>query len=271
MEHHTHQAIDLDALEAAVNASLAEEPVDVEQVDAAKLAGLMERAKKLLGMAEGGATQAERDAFADKAAGLMARYGITAAMLADGGRVSDAVGDWVVEVAAPYCLDKAALFTSVVDAYGGKVIRTERGAQSNTLRAYAMGADLTRIKVLWPSLLTQMTTELGWATVGKPANVRADVFGRNFIHGFTSAVTTRLRAAEERARDEAQAEQDTSETGRSVALVLADRKGQVERRFKDDYPRVKKSRRQTRMSVEGIAAGVRAGQRADIGQVRVGR
>ena len=44
---------------------------------------LLERVRKLLAMAEGdGVTQAEAEAFTEKAAGLMARYGIDRALLA---------------------------------------------------------------------------------------------------------------------------------------------------------------------------------------------
>ncbi len=257
-------AIDLDALWAAVDPGVAEElPAD-------KLEAMMARARTLLGVAEQSAHAEERETAARAAAEVMARYGITAAMLAADGKVSDKVGTWDVTTFAPYTLDKAILLTSVVDAYGGKTIRLAKGGQNTDLRVFAMSSDLARVQVLFPSLLAQMETELRWALVGKPSHVRSDVFSRNFIAGFTAAVVARLKAAEQRARQQAQAERDAqSPGGTSVALVLVGRKSEVERAFKEAFPSTATSRR-TRRTGAGVGAGVRAGERADIGQAKVG-
>jgi hypothetical protein len=261
------QRIDLDALADAVNEALAEQPLEAEPADAEQLAALMERAKKLLVMAERGTTQGERDAFADKAAALMARYGISSAMLVEDGKVSSEISDWTAEVSGPLCYDKVSLLAAMVDAYGGKLIYVEKNPQHSTLRVYATTADMERIHTLWPSLLRQMTTELGGATANKPYGVRADVFGRSFIHGFVSVVLKRLRDAEAYAARQAQEQRGG---GTSVALVLAGKGRKVEDAFRKAHPRITKGRRKLTSSQAGVTAGQRAGERADLGQAKVG-
>lgn len=263
--------IDLDALAEAVNAELAEQPARVKNVDPETLAKLMDRAKKLLAKGEASPFQGERDAYADKAAAIMATYGITAAMMAHGGSISNQVSDWTVEVSAPLCYDKVSLLAAIVKVYGGRIIYARQDTQLSTLRVHAMPADLERTQVLWPSLLKQMTTEMGWATATKPAGVRADVFARSFITGFVGVVMNRLDAAEQYAARQAQADRDTGGVaGTSVVLVVAAQRRLVDLAFTEAHPKVTKGRRTLKASSAGITAGQRAGQRADLGQSKVG-
>ena len=74
---------------------------------------LLERVRKLLAQAEDpGVTAQEAEAFNAKAAELIARHGIDAALLAATGRTRDEVGHRAIVVDNPYARDKAHLLTS---------------------------------------------------------------------------------------------------------------------------------------------------------------
>lgn len=266
-----HDLVEVDADTLDEIAEQLAGPVKAEEVTAEKLETMMAKARALLTKAESSTMQGERDAFAAGAARIMAKYGITKVMLTSDGGGSEAVGEWRVEVGAPYCYDRVALLQRLVDAYHGQLIYTQKDVQHSELLVYALPSDLERMQVLWPSLLRQMTTEMKWATANKPESVKAAVFCRSFMHGFAVAVSGRLTLAERAAAVAAQQERDAQfSTGKSVELVLADRKNQVAAHFKAKHPRAKAGRRQVRESTAGVNAGLSAGQRADLGHARVG-
>lgn len=256
--------LDMDAVAAAV-----EQAMNTSQE---KLDKLMERCRKALARAEDttAGDEATREAAKNIAARLMSEYGITAAMLADSGKVQAKVGDHSFEVSAPYTYDKAGLLGNVAQAYGGQAVYTTRTTERSVLRVFGMDSDLARIKLLWPSLMTQLTNEMAAAAARRTGKERRDVFERWFIAKFSDEVATRIEAAEAKATNDAEQERvaDPVEagTGKSVALVLAGRKGQVEAAYKAAYPKVRKGRaRKLTYSAEGAAAGRAAGQRADLG------
>ena len=86
------------------------------------------RIRKLLAQAEDpAATEAEAEAFNAKAAELMARHGIDAALLAAGDPGREVVGDLVVDLLAPYAYEKACLGTAVARGLRcSAVLRTSR-------------------------------------------------------------------------------------------------------------------------------------------------
>jgi hypothetical protein len=88
-------------------------------------------------------------------------------------------------------------------------------------------------------------------------NVKA--FRRTWLIGFADAVSQRLAKAE----DDAAATTTPNASGRSVALVLADRSALVAKAVAAKYPRTRKTRRRLRGS--GLASGSR---RRDEGQPR---
>ena len=78
---------------------------------------ILERVRKLLTKAEDpGCTPEESAALNDKAAELIAKYGVDRAMLAAARPESDIVGDRTLAVNAPYALDKTGLLGTIARA-----------------------------------------------------------------------------------------------------------------------------------------------------------
>lgn len=230
---------------------------------------LLSRVRKLLVQAEDvGATVGEAEAFNAKAAQLIARYGIDAALLVSAGRTQEEIGHRVIVVDNPYRRDKAHLLTSVAEPLRCQTMHSY-DPDRYVVRLYGFGADLERVELLYTSLLLQATRQLvnvrpggGW--YGEHESTAA--YRRSWLAGFTTAVYTRLLAAEERAV----AEQPATANGTSTALVLRDRGEQVDAAVRAAHPGLRMMRRRN-LSGSGRSDGHGAGTRADIGARRVGR
>lgn len=229
---------------------------------------LLSRVRKLLVQAEDpGATVGEAEAFNAKAAQLIARYGIDAALLASAGRTREEIGHRTVTVANPYRRDKAHLLTSVAEPLRCQTVHSYDPGRY-VVRLYGFGSDLERVELLYTSLLLQATRQLvhvrpggGWC--GEYESTAA--YRRSWLAGFTTAVYTRLSAAEERAV----AEQPATPDGTSTTLVLRDRGDQVDTAVRAAHPGLRTMRHRN-LSGSGRVDGYGAGTRADIGARRVG-
>lgn len=228
------------------------------------------RIRKLLAQAEDPATTvAEAEAFNAKAAELMARHGIDAALLgaADPGR--EVVGDLVVDLLPPYAYEKACLGTAVARGLRcSAVLRTSRtrAGTDHTLHLFGHTSDLAMADLLLTSLLVQGTGELVRRRV--PPGEHPAAYRRTWWLGFTSAIATRLAEAEAAAARAA--EPAFAAAGSSAALVLADRAAVAEQSAAAAYPRLRAARPR-HLSGGGIEAGRAAGERADLGRTsRVG-
>jgi len=229
---------------------------------------MLEKVRKLLAKAEDpGCTPAEAEALNDKAAELIAKYGVDRALLAAAAPDTDPVGDRVVAVHAPYALDKSGLLATVAHALRCRAVRRKEwagGAYSYSMHLFGFASDLERVELLFTSLLVQAAYGLAAAPV--PEWDTPAAFRRSWLVGFTQGVGIRLRQAEQRATQDAA----TTPAGPSVALVLADRGDRVDRRLEDAYPRLR-SAEPRRLSGSGLEPGYAAGQRADLGGTRLGR
>ena len=123
------------------------------------------RIRKLLAQAEDpAATAAEAEAFNAKAAELMARHGVDAALLAAGDPGRDVVGDLTVELLAPYAYEKASLGTAVARGLRCSAVlrKSTSRARADHLALHVFGhaTDLVLTEMLLTSLLVQGTGEL---------------------------------------------------------------------------------------------------------------
>jgi hypothetical protein len=224
---------------------------------------LLERVRKLLAKAEDPTvTVEEAEAYNAKAAELIARHGIDAALLAATGRTPDDVEHRVIAVENPYARDKAHLLTSVADSLRCQTVHIQ-GPGRYVVRVYGFTTDLERVELLYTSLLLQATREL--------THVRPDTWGestaayrRSWLAGFSSAVATRLHRAEQRAA----AEQPSAADGTSTSLVLRDRSALVADAVTADYPRLRTMRRRD-LTGTGRSDGFASGARADLGAHRL--
>lgn len=234
---------------------------------------MLELVRKLLAKAENPAcTPEEAAAFNDKAAALIAKYGIDAALLAAANPETDPVGDRVIVVLAPFALDKAGLLATVAVALRCRSVRRkvwQGDGYVYQMHLFGFASDLERAELLFTSLLVQAS--FGIASAEVPYGDSPAAFRRSWLVGFSYAVGKRLTAAEQRATSDATATTATSPTsGPSVALVLADRGSKVDQRVEEAYPKLRPTApRQLRGS--GRQSGYAAGQRADLGGTRVGQ
>jgi hypothetical protein len=238
---------------------------------------VLTRVRKILAKAEDpAATPEEAETYTAKAAELVASYGIDRALLAEQVPESDVVGDRVVVMDAPYARDKASLLGAVAHALRCQAVHRERSvgddprgsAKELSLHLFGYTSDLERVEVLYTSLLLQATTQVMRASA-PPWESKA-AFRRSWLAGFTAAVASRLRDAEQRAATDAATAAGPSRSGRSVELVLLDRSRAAEAAMHAAYPRLGTARRRE-LSGSGGRSGFLAGQRADLGGTRVGR
>jgi hypothetical protein len=232
----------------------------------------LERVRKLLAKAEDpSCPPAEAAALNDKAAELIAKYGVDRAMLAAARPESDVVGDRVIVVPAPYALDKTGLLSTVAFALRCRSVRLKKWADGGyyyQMHLFGFASDLERVELLYTSLLVQASYGLAAAPV--PPWESPAAFRRSWLVGFAHAVGQRLRAAEDRAQASASASAEGAGGATSVALVLADRTAVVERRVEQEYPRLSSSSPR-RLMGSGHDGGYRAGRKADLGGAGLSR
>jgi hypothetical protein len=218
---------------------------------------LMERVRALLAQAEHPNTgQGEAEAFTARAAQLMAKYGIDAALVAERGQVREQVSTVRIALDAPYTQEKASLLAAVARSGRCRVVLHSWGRQVSSVTVFGFPADLERVQVLYTSLLVQATRDLvRTSTFGNPAAYR-----RTWLLGFTQAVSARLTAVDQQAQ--ADTHTTSEQGGRSVALVLADRTARVDAELAAQF-RI--------LSGSGRREGYAAGRRADLGTTRIAR
>lgn len=231
---------------------------------------LLAKVRALLAKAEDpAATTAEAEAFTAKATELMAKYGIEQAMIADRADSSDAPGNRIITTSNPWAAERAKLVYWLAEAMRCKPIMLGKEDGDARVHIFGFASDLERVELLYTSLLLQMTT--GLTRVHVPYYEKPRAYRRSWLIGFVNEVTSRVREAERSAVAHAEAERQATtngessvSTGRSTALVLADREQAVRQAFAEEYPSVRKSR--TTFTGSGYGAGQAAGRRANIGQ-----
>jgi hypothetical protein len=202
----------------------------------------------------------EAEALMSKAQTLMTEHAIDEAMVAaaDGGQRAE-VERITIVCEAPYATAKVFLLHRIAMTNHCQTVRVGKGA-NQTIEVFGYGVDLAHVEALYTHLSFQATR----------AVLAEEFTARRFRHAFLLAFAGRVYQRLEEARRVAQAayeEQHASEGG-SVALVLADRSGEVEHAFKAAYPRTRRARTST-SSRYGQMAGDAAGRRADLGGDRL--
>ena len=227
---------------------------------------LLDRVRKLLAKAEAdGVTPPEAEALTAKAAELMARYGIDRARLAASRPDTDRPGSRIIDIDNPWAQVRAHLLAGLAGAMRCQCVLLHTSGPGTRIHVFGYASDLERADILYTSLLLQMARGLTVAAV--PAGVRSPrAWRRSWLLGFVTAVIARVRTAEDHAATAAEAEPGS---GPSTALVLADRALVVRRQLEQAYPVTRKTR--VTYSGQGYSAGYAQGQRADIGNARLGR
>jgi Protein of unknown function (DUF2786) len=224
------------------------------------------RIRKLLAKAERAGTPEEARTYTEKAVELMARHGVDAALLAAAHPGRDEIGTTRVGLTDPYSAGKARLLGWTAVALRCRaVLHQAGGGRVTAVTVFGFAADRERVEVLFTSLLLQATGQL---VHERPARAGESVaaYRRSWLHGFAVAVHRRLVEAERRAAQAAATEH--TDDGTRAALVLADRRAQVDRAYAEAFPTLGRGRRSV-LSGTGFVAGATAGEQADLGGTAV--
>ena len=226
---------------------------------------LLDRVRKLLAKAEAeGVTPPEAEALTAKAAELMARYGIDRARLAATRPDTDRPGSRIIDIDNPWAQVRAHLLAGLAGAMRCQCVLLSTSRPGARIHIFGYASDLERVDIVYTSLLLQMAHGLTATVV--PVGVRSPRgWRRSWLLGFVTAVITRVRSAEDRAAANAEGE---THSGPSTALVLADRAVVIRRQLEQEYPVTRRTR--ITYSGRGYSDGYAQGQRADIGNRRVG-
>ena len=227
---------------------------------------LLARVRKLLAKAEAaGTTPAEAEALTAKAAELMARYGIDRALLAAAQPDTDRPADRKIDIDNPWARIQAHLLCGLASALRCQCVILPRPGPGTRIHIFGFASDIERTDVLYTSLLVQMWQGLAAADV--PARVRSvRAWRRSWLLGFTSAVTARVRAAEQRAATQADQRARRVRAGDGAGArrpVTRSSSAELDRA----YPVTRKSR--VTYSGSGYGAGYAQGQQADLGTSRL--
>ncbi|MGW4639627.1 DUF2786 domain-containing protein [Sphaerisporangium sp. NPDC004334] len=224
----------------------------------------LERIRKLLALAEHpGTGPKEAEHASEQAIRLMAKYGVERAMLADAGQLRDDITTRCIVISAPYEVDKNVLLNAIATAKNCRTVYSGRGG-TRTVQIVGYACDVELVWMLYGSLLLQMKNAV--SSRKPPPGVATITFRKSLTAGFAASVSARLQAA----LKDASTQESPSESGRSVELVLRDRAALVDQEFDRLHPDVATGRARTLRSAAGWNAGMEEGNRADIGQTRVG-
>ena len=143
--------------------------------------------------------------------------------------------------------------------------RYPEGTKELSLHLFGHRSDLQRTEILFTSLLVQALHALARTPV--PSWDHPAAFRRSWLAGFAGAIGRRLDRVEQAAAEQAQ--DRFAGHGTSSALVLADRSHAVEAARDATYPQLGRASAR-RLSGTGARDGWTAGQRADLGDGRLG-
>ena len=222
----------------------------------------------LLATAESLADQGNEEAagaYVAKAHALQQKYSIDQAMLLAEGEAPRAIIDrtWVMPGAYGRRKVNLAHVVAVHTGCAGYFARAEGGGYR--FHVFGFTADVEWAETLFISLCHQAEAALGFAVRGPYEHGRS--FTTAFLEGFTQEVARRLREAAKEAKAAAAREHDRgagARSGRSVALVLADKAKRVEAELAAKVGRLSTSRLSGSQSYSGFEQGRAAGRDASL-------
>lgn len=222
---------------------------------------MLARVRAILAKAEDPAASPEESTtYFAKAAELMAKYGIEQAMLSAAKPVADKPSNRLIVIEGAYGKDRQQLLAFIGTALGAETVYTrvfEADKVVNAVDLFAFQSDLDRIEVLYTSLLLQAFNGMKH---GSPRSGESTTsYRKTWLSGFSSAVYHRLKQAEDAAKSNHE-----TQSGDSVALVLADRKSRVIAERNRKYKKLSKMPKR-KLSGSGWSEGSAAGKRADLG------
>lgn len=212
----------------------------------------------LLNKAQSTNSKHEAEALRERAEYLMQKFGIEDAVARSKEPIKEKPIMKEFHLGQPYPARKSELLRMIAKCLGGSVVINGK-AVGGIVWVFAFKEDVARIEMLYASLLAQMHIEMHMTPV--PSHVNGKTFRNSWILGFISGVDERLKRAMRKANQEVPGSD----------LVLVNRKKEVESARDGQFPALVFRRVATQnVSQQAFGAGREAGQRADIGQRRMG-
>lgn len=225
---------------------------------------ILTRVRRMLAKAESTTFEAEAEAFTEAAQALMARHSIDAAMLAEhDGTARDGTLGVRVGIDRPYEKPKAMLLNAVAEANRCRTVWSKELGFSTLV---GFPSDVHATETLFTSLLVQSTRAMavqGTRSGGHGSRTRS--FRSAFLTSFAHRIGERLTAVTKQQTDEAAAEIGSSNSGRQLVHVLADRSDEVRAETERLFPETVQVKGATSVDAEGWHAGRRAADMAHLG------
>lgn len=226
---------------------------------------LVERVRKLLDKAVSTDNAHEADAFSAKAADLIARHRIDPSRLSERRGPGDelTVRQMVVGRGA-YVRGRLALLGNVADSHDVRMVFQSTPGGTVAILA-GRASDLDLVEVVYGSLHTQVAAQMAGLRGRTGAATQRE--RRSFLFGFADRIGEILQEARKNAESVAQQAPDR---GEAMALVVRERRAQVDEFAAESWGRVRSASRPAGVTADGYVRGSDAANRADVGRPRLG-
>lgn len=226
---------------------------------------VLDRVRKLMDKAAATTNPHEADAFASKAAQLVARHRIDPERLTDVRSGDRLVVREVSLGRGAYVRGRLSLLTAVADSHDATVVF---GSTPTGTVAYVAGfsSDVEVIEVMYQSLHGQAAARM--VSERRSTGAATQRFRRSFLFGYAERVGELLVETRRNVEASGQQAQGRSE----MAVALRARREQVDAFVGREFGRTRRAREASGAQAGGWNAGAAAADRADIGRSRlVGR
>lgn len=222
--------------------------------------------RKLLDKAEATQNAHEADAFAKKAAELVARHRIEPSRLRGGaqGFGDDLAIRDISMGRGAYARGRLALLDTIARYHDVRVVfaSTPTGTVAH---AAGFTSDLDVVEMLYQSLHTQVAAQM--AEQRRATAAATQQFRRSFLFGFADRLDQVLGEVRRSVHSQAKA---TQESASSTELALRERNERVDEFLAQSFGRIRSARPAGAAQIGGFSAGAAAAERADIGRSKIG-
>lgn len=232
-------------------------------------ATLVERVRKLLDKSQRTDNPHEADAFAAKAAELVARHRIDPDRLtAPSTTTGDDLGVLELHIGrGAYTRARLALLTAIGDAHDVRVVFQ---AQPSGTVAFCAGhqSDLDVVEVMYTSLHQQAATQM--AGIKRQTGAATQRYRRSFLFGFAERIGELLAGTRRSVEHAASRSEHADESAGSLEVALRERTERVDDFVTSSWGRVRSAKPVAAVGVDGWRSGTHAAERADVGRTRLG-
>jgi hypothetical protein len=224
---------------------------------------LIERVRKLLDKAARTENEHESEAFARKAAELVALHRLDPDQIAARELPEDLTLIDVAVGRGAYVRARLDLLSLIADAHDVRMVF--RSTPTGSVASLAGSrSDLGVVEVMYASLHSQAASQM--AELRGPTGAATQRERRAFLFGFADRIGEILAESREHAQAAVAARTDSE----SVALVVREQRERVAEFATQTWGRVRSASRPKAVAAGGYARGVAAAEKADVGSIRLG-